>query len=63
MKEVVHVSAGRLAINVGGTFSQMTVIYPEWSGQLPESLVTFFSGGTPNRILPLATARWMSRLL
>jgi len=34
-----------LAINVGGTFYQMTVIYPEWSGQLPGSLVTFFRGG------------------
>ena len=34
-----------LAINLGGTFYQMMVIYPEWSGNLPESLVTFFSGG------------------
>ena len=34
-----------LAINLGGTFYQMVVIYPEWSGQLPESLVTFFGGG------------------
>lgn len=34
-----------VAINFGGTYYQMTVLYPEWSGNLPQSLTTFFADG------------------
>ncbi len=33
------------AINIGGTFYQMTVIIPEWSNELPLSVSRFFDDG------------------
>ena len=34
-----------IALNFGGTWYQMMVLYPEWSGNLPQSLTTFFGDG------------------
>jgi len=33
------------AVNIGGTFYQMTVIIPEWSNELPLSVSRFFGDG------------------